>query len=200
VTDAVIVDAIRSPLGKGKPGGSLSGLHAVELLSQTIAQLFSRNDIDPGSVDDVIAGCVSQVGEQAGNVGRMAWLSAGLPVHVPATTVERKCGSSLQAAHFAAQGIMAGAYDVVVVAGVESMSRVPMGSSMIGMDPYGPGVARRYAPGLVPQGISAELTAAKWKLTREQLDEYAAKSHALADEYRTVGGFGDRQHRGARSR
>lgn len=189
MVDAVIVDAVRSPLTKGKPGGALSGLHAVELLAQTISRLLERVDIDPAEVDDVLTGCVSQVGEQAGNIGRMAWLAAGLPEHVPAVTVERKCGSSQQAAHFAAQGIMAGAYDVAVVAGVESMSRIPMGSSVIGMDPYGPSVAGRYAPGLVPQGISAELIAAKWKLSREQQDRYACASHARASTRAAEGGF-----------
>jgi acetyl-CoA acetyltransferase family protein len=178
--DAVIVDAVRSPLTKGKQTGLLAGLHAVELLSQTIAQLLKRTDIDPALVDDVLVGCVQQVGEQAGNVGRMAWLSAGLPQHVPSVTVERKCGSSQQAVHFAAQGIIAGAYDITVVAGVESMSRIPMGSSTIGMDPYGPGVARRYNPGLIPQGVSAELIAARWKITREQQDAYSARSHDRA--------------------
>jgi acetyl-CoA acetyltransferase family protein len=181
VKQAVIVDGVRSPLGRGKEGGALSGLHPVELLAQTISRLLERTGIDPGQVDDVIAGCVSQVGEQAGNVGRMAWLSAGLPVHVPSTTVERKCGSSQQAAHFAAQGVLAGAYDIVVVAGVESMSRIPMGSSAIGMDPYGPGVTRRYAPGLVPQGVSAELIAARWGISRSAMDEYSVRSHRLAD-------------------
>ncbi|WP_435217831.1 thiolase family protein [Streptomyces sp. bgisy034] len=190
MVDAVIVDAVRSPLTKGKPGGALSALHAVELLAQTISQLLERVDIDPAEVDDVLTGCVSQVGEQAGNIGRMAWLAAGLPEHVPAVTVERKCGSSQQAAHFAAQGIMAGAYDVAVVAGAESMSRVPMGSSVIGMDPYGPSVAGRYAPGLVPQGISAELIAAMWKLSREQQDRYACASHARASARAAGGGFG----------
>ncbi|MFE3851715.1 thiolase family protein [Streptomyces griseorubiginosus] len=190
MVDAVIVDAVRSPLTKGKPGGALSALHAVELLAQTISRLLERVDIDPAEVDDVLTGCVSQVGEQAGNIGRMAWLAAGLPEHVPAVTVERKCGSSQQAAHFAAQGIMAGAYDVAVVAGVESMSRVPMGSSVIGMDPYGPSVAGRYAPGLVPQGISAELIAARWKLSREQQDRYACASHARASARAAEGGFG----------
>lgn len=178
--DAVIIDAVRSPLAKGKAGGALAELHAVELLSQTISQLLARNDVDPGLVDDVLVGCVQQVGEQAGNVGRMAWLAAGLPQHVPSTTIERKCGSSQQAAHFAAQGIMAGVYDITVVAGVESMSRIPMGSTTIGMDPYGPSVAQRYAPGLVPQGVSAELIAARWKITREQQDAYSARSHERA--------------------
>ncbi|QYB00595.1 thiolase family protein (plasmid) [Rhodococcus sp. USK10] len=178
--DAVIIDAVRSPLAKGKAGGALAELHAVELLSQTISQLLARNDLDPGLVDDVLVGCVQQVGEQAGNVGRMAWLAAGLPQHVPSTTIERKCGSSQQAAHFAAQGIIAGVYDITVVAGVESMSRIPMGSTTIGMDPYGPSVAQRYAPGLVPQGVSAELIAARWKITREQQDAYSARSHERA--------------------
>jgi acetyl-CoA acyltransferase len=187
--DAVIVDAVRSPMAKGKPGGALSPLHPVELLAQTIKGLLDRVDIDPGEVDDVLAGCVSQVGEQAGNVGRMAWLAAGLPIHVPAVTIERKCGSSQQAAHFAAQGIMAGAYDIAVVAGVESMSRLPMGISAIGMDPYGPSVANRFAPGLVPQGISAELIASRWKLSREQQDAYAVTSHARASERQATGGF-----------
>lgn len=189
MVDAVIVDAVRSPLTKGKPGGALSGLHAVELLAQTIGRLLERVDIDPAEVDDVLTGCVSQVGEQAGNIGRMAWLAAGLPQHVPAVTVERKCGSSQQAAHFAAQGIMAGAYDIAVVAGVESMSRIPMGSSAIGMDPYGPSVASRYSPGLVPQGVSAELIAARWKLSREQQDTYACASHARAAARADSGGF-----------
>ncbi|NMN96714.1 thiolase family protein [Antrihabitans stalactiti] len=189
MVDAVIVDAVRSPLTKGKPGGALSGLHAVELLAQTLGHLFTRNDIDPGEVDDVLTGCVSQVGEQAGNIGRMAWLAAGLPEHVPAVTVERKCGSSQQAAHFAAQGIMSGAYDIAVVAGIESMSRIPMGSSTIGMNPHGPSVAARYAPGLVPQGISAELIAARWKLSRDQQDAYAVQSHARAAARAAAGGF-----------
>jgi acetyl-CoA acyltransferase len=187
--DAVIVDAVRSPLTKGKPGGALSDLHAVELLAQTIKGLLDRVDIDPHEVDDVLTGCVSQVGEQAGNVGRMAWLAAGLPQHVPSVTIERKCGSSQQAAHFAAQGVIAGAYDIAVVAGVESMSRIPMGSSVIGMDPYGPSVAQRYAPGLVPQGIAAELIAAKWKISREQQDAYAVDSHARAGARADAGGF-----------
>jgi acetyl-CoA acetyltransferase family protein len=189
MADAVIVDAVRSPLTKGKPGGALSGLHAVELLAQTIKGLLDRVDIDPADVDDVLAGCVSQVGEQAGNVGRMAWLAAGLPQHVPSVTVERKCGSSQQAAHFAAQGVIAGAYDIAVVAGVESMSRIPMGSTTIGMDPYGPSVAERYAPGLIPQGIAAELIAAKWKRSREQQDSYAVDSHARAGARADAGGF-----------
>lgn len=183
---AVIVDAVRSPMAKGKaakgdkPGGALSTLHPVELLGQVFTQLLARNDFDPGLVDDVITGCVSQVGEQSGPVGRWAWLAAGLPEHVPSTTVHRACGSSQQAADFAAQGIIAGAYDIVIAGGVESMSRIPMGSARIGQDPFGPAVAARYAPGLVPQGVSAELIAARWGFTRRDLDEYSARSHARA--------------------
>ena len=187
--EAVVVDAVRSPMGKGRPGGALSGLHAVELLAQTISGLLARTGVDPARVDDVVTGCVSQAGEQSGNVGRMAWLAAGLPEHVPAVTVERKCGSSQQAVHFAAAGIMSGQYDVVVVAGVESMSRVPMGSSRLGADVHGPSVTARYAPGLVSQGVAAELVAARWKLSREQLDDYAARSHRLAGEAADSGGF-----------
>ncbi len=141
---------------------------------------MARNDIDPARVDDVIAGCVSQVGEQSGPVGRWAWLAAGLPESVPSVAVHRACGSSQQAADFAAQAVIAGACDIVVAAGVESMSRIPMFTARIGQDPFGPSVAQRYAPGLVPQGISAELVAARWKLDRESIDEFAARSHANA--------------------
>ncbi|WP_103380632.1 thiolase family protein [Pseudonocardia dioxanivorans] len=184
-----VIDAVRSPMGRGKPGGALSGVHAVDLLAATVAALLERTGVDPGRIDDVVTGCVSQAGEQSGNVGRMAWLAAGFPEHVPSVTVERKCGSSQQAVHFAAQGILAGAYDLVVVAGAESMSRVPMGSARLGADPYGPSVTARYAPGLVAQGVSAELVAARWKLSREQLDDYAARSHARAAAAADSGGF-----------
>jgi len=146
-------------------------------------------DIDPGSVDDVLVGCVSQAADQAGCPGRAAWLAAGGPEHVPAVTIDRRCGSSQQAAHFAAQGVMAGAYDVAVVAGIESMSRVPMGSARMGVDPFGPSVAQRYAPGLVPQGVSAELIAAKWGLDRSDLDAFAVRSHQRATAARDGGAF-----------
>jgi acetyl-CoA acetyltransferase family protein len=184
--DAVIIDAVRSPMAKGrperdgKPGGAFATLHPVELLGQTLRALMDRNDIDPAEVDDVVMGCVSQVGEQAGPVGRWAWLAAGLPEHVPATTIDRRCGSSQQAADFAAMGVMVGAYDVVVAGGVESMSRVPMFSARMGKDPVGPSVARRYAPGLVPQGISAELIASRFGLDRRDLDVFSARSHQAA--------------------
>ncbi|MBC9729652.1 thiolase family protein [Streptomyces sp. TRM68367] len=179
--DAVVVEAVRTPIGKGKPNGTLAHVHPVELLAHTLRTLIERSGVDPALVDDVIGGTVDQVGEQAMNTTRYAALSAGFPEAVPATTVDRQCGSSQQAVHFAAQGVMAGAYDLVVACGVESMSRVPMWSNVPdGKDPFGPGVAARYPEGLVPQGISAELIAAKWSLTREQLDAFAVASHHKA--------------------
>ncbi|KAB1645124.1 thiolase family protein [Gulosibacter chungangensis] len=178
--EAVIVDAIRTPIGRGKPGGLLADIHPVDLLAQTLQQLVSRSDLDPGTVDDVLIGCVSQVSEQSATPGRMAWLGAGFPEHVPAVTIDRKCGSSQQAVSFAAQAIMSGTADIVVAGGVESMSRVPMGSARAGADPYGELVGERYSPGLTSQGVGAELVAAKYGLTREQLDEYSVRSHQLA--------------------
>lgn len=174
-----MVDAVRSATGKGKMGGALSGLHSVELLGQVLKGLMARNDVDPGEVEDVLIGCVSQAADQAGTPGRWAWLAAGLPEHVPSVTIDRRCGSSQQALHFAAQGIIAGVYDVAVAGGVESMSRVPMGTARMGADPFGPSAQARYG-GLVSQGISAELVAAKWKLDREAQDAYAARSQQLA--------------------
>ena len=187
--DAVIVDAVRTGSGRGKPGGALSSVHPADLLSQTLGALLSRNDFDPALIDDVIAGCVSQTGEQALNVARTAALRAGLPESVPGTSVDRQCGSSQQAAHFAAQGVIAGAYDIVVACGVESMSRIPMGASSQGQDPTVGPLSDRYPDGLVNQGVSAELIAAKWGLDRATLDEYAARSHRLADEAHTAGRF-----------
>ncbi|MEV5339876.1 thiolase family protein [Streptomyces sp. NPDC052676] len=179
--DAVIVEAVRTPIGKGKPNGSLAHVHPVELLAHTLRTLVERSGVDPARIDDVIGGTVDQVGEQAMNTTRYAVLSAGFPESVPATTVDRQCGSSQQAVHFAAQGVMSGAYDLAVACGVESMSRVPMWSNVPpGADPFGPGVAERYPDGLVPQGISAELIAAKWSLTREQMDTFAVSSHHKA--------------------
>ncbi|WP_354699687.1 Steroid 3-ketoacyl-CoA thiolase [Paraconexibacter sp. AEG42_29] len=192
---AVIVDAVRSPMAKGRaakddrPGGALSELHPVELLAQTIKGLMDRNDVDPGEVEDVMIGCVSQVGEQGGPAGRWAWLGAGFPEHVPATTIDRRCGSSQQAADFAAQGVMCGTYDIVVAGGIESMSRVPMFTARMGRDIYGESVNDRYAPGLVPQGISAELIAARWGLTRHELDVFSARSHDRAAATADGGGF-----------
>jgi acetyl-CoA acyltransferase len=180
--EAVIVDAVRTPVGKGKPGGALSGWHPVDLLAETLQGLVERTGIDPGIVDDVITGCVSQVGQQAFNVGRNAVLAAGFPESVPSTSIDRQCGSSQQAVHFAAQGVIAGAYDVAIASGVEVMSRVPMGSSVAGDNPFGTRILERYEGGLVNQGISAELIAAKWGLSREDVDAFAAESHRRAVE------------------
>ncbi|QOV33203.1 thiolase family protein [Streptomyces ferrugineus] len=189
MTDAVIVDAVRTPSGRGKPGGQLSGIHPTELLSGVLRALVARNDLDPVLVDDVIAGCVGQAGEQAMNIARSAVLGAGFPESVPATTIDRQCGSSQQAASFAAQGVIAGAYDVVIACGVESMSRVPMGSALQGREPFGPGLAARYPDGLVNQGVAAELIAARWKFDRDALDAYAARSHARATAAAESGAF-----------
>jgi acetyl-CoA acetyltransferase family protein len=186
---AVLVDAVRSPMGRGKPGGALSQVHPVDLLAQVFQALVARTGLDPGSIDDVLVGCVSQNGEQSATPGRQAVLAAGWPEHVPSVTIERKCGSGQQALDFAVQGVVAGAYDIVVAAGVESMSRVPMGSARGDADPHGPLVARRYAPGLVPQGISAELVARKWGIPRSQLDAYAARSHRRAAAAAADGSF-----------
>ncbi|MDP9341846.1 MAG: acetyl-CoA C-acyltransferase [Actinomycetota bacterium] len=176
--EAVIVEAVRSPIGKRN--GSLSGTHPVDLLATVLQELVARSGVDPGLIEDNITGCVSQVGEQSLNVGRNGWLAAGLPETIPSTTVDRQCGSSQQAAHFAAQGVIAGAYDVVVASGVENMTRVPMGSSMAGAMPFSTQLMTRYEGKLVPQGISAELIATKWDLSREQQDDFAYRSHIRA--------------------
>jgi len=191
MTTAVIVDAVRT--AGGKRNGKLRNWHAVDLASEPLKALQARNDFDPAQVDDVITGCVMQVGEQALNIGRSAVLAAGWPESVPATTVDRQCGSSQQAVHFAAQGVMAGAYDMVVAGGVEAMTRVPMGSSVVrevGF-PFGPRVQARYAAvgGLVSQGISAEMIADRWGLSREDLDAYGARSQQRAARANAEGRF-----------
>ncbi|MEV6063975.1 thiolase family protein [Nocardia asteroides] len=179
--DAVIVEAVRTPIGRGKPNGALHDVHPVDLLAHSLRAVVERSGIDPALIDDVIGGIVTQVGEQGSNMTRRAALAAGYPESVPATTVDRQCGSSQQAIHFAAQGVIAGAYDIVVAAGVESMGRVPMGANMVGATDFsGVAFAERYPDELVPQGISAELIAAKWGLTRTQLDEFALMSHEKA--------------------
>ena len=180
--EAVIVDAVRTPIGRGKPGGALSGWHPADLLGEVLSDLVDRTGVDPGTIDDVITGCVSQAGQQAFNIARHGLLAAGFPESVPATSVDRQCGSSQQAVHFAAQGVIAGSYDIAIAAGVESMSRVPMFSSAMGEDPAGPRVADRYRDrgGLVNQGISAEMIAAKWGFSREDLDRFSAESHQRA--------------------
>jgi acetyl-CoA acyltransferase len=190
---AVIVDAIRSPLGKGKPGGALSDVHPVELLAQLLTGLIDRNGVDPGAIDDVMIGNVTQAGEQGGTPARQAVLAAGFPTHVPGVTVERKCGSGLQAIEFAAQSIAAGVNDLVIAGGVESMSRVPMGSNRMGADVYGPSVIDRFGD-LVSQGVAAELVAAKWCMSRAQLDEYSQASNERAAYAQAQGWFDDEIH------
>jgi acetyl-CoA acyltransferase len=185
---AVIVDAIRSPLGKGKSTGALAQVHPVDLLAQLLTGIVERNGIDPASVDDVVMGNVTQAGEQGGTPARQAALAAGFPVSVPGVTVERKCGSGQQAIEFATYAVMAGAYDIVIAGGVESMSRVPMGSNRMGADVYGPLVNQRF-PELFSQGIAAELVAEKWGFTRAQLDDYAAESSIRAAKARADGLF-----------
>ncbi|MFM7617411.1 MAG: thiolase family protein [Actinomycetes bacterium] len=184
---AVIVDAVRTPLGRRN--GTLKGIHPVDLASHTLKALVERTGIDPGLIEDVIMGCVMQVGEQGLNVGRNAALAAGFPESVVGTTIDRQCGSSQQAAHFAAQGVIAGAYDVVVAAGVENMTRVPMGASVIKDSyPFGPEMQGRY-PNLVPQGISAELISEKWGISRDENDAFAVQSHHRAAQARAEGRF-----------
>jgi len=188
MTSAVIVDVVRTASGRGKPGGALSSVHPVRLLATTLRALVERNGIDSAIVDDVIAGCVSQAFDKALNIARIAALYGGFPESVPGTSIDRQCGSSQQAAHFAAQGVIAGAYDVVIACGVESMSRVPMGTSAKGGAAYAP-LAERYPEGLASQGIGAEIIAGRWKLDRAALDEYSARSHQRAAHTAATGGF-----------
>ena len=192
MTTAVIVDAIRTPLGKRN--GRLKEWHPVDLAAETLRAVVERTGIDPVLIDDVVMGCVMQVGEQGVNIGRNAVLAAGFPETVPGTTVDRQCGSSQQAAHFAAQGVIAGAYDIVIAAGVEVMTRVPMGASMadgkFGI-PFGPKVGARYASvgGLVPQGISAEMIAEKWNISRDDMDRFGLRSQQYAARATAEGRF-----------
>jgi len=186
---AVIVDAVRSPLGRRN--GKLKDVHPVDLAATVLRALVERNGLDPALVEDVIMGCVMQVGEQGVNVARNAALAAGFPESTVGTTVDRQCGSSQQAAHFAAQGVIAGAYDVVIAAGVENMTRVPMGASVVEGKygfPFGPMMTTRY-PNLVPQGISAELISEKWGISREQNDAFSVESHRRAARATEEGRF-----------
>ncbi len=181
ITDAVIVGAVRTPIGKGKASGALHGVHPVDMLAHSLRTLVERTGIDPTLIDDVITGTVTQADEQGQNIARNAVLAAGFPESVPATTINRQCGSSQQAISFAAQGVMSGAYDVVVAAGVESMGRVPMMSDVRpGADPFGVDLAQRYPEGFIPQGYSAELISARWGFSRTQLDEFTLSSHEKA--------------------
>src|SRR5215469_16661604 len=176
--EAVVVEAVRTAIGKR--GGALSQAHAVDLSADVLTALAARTGIDPAIVDDVIWGCVGQVGDQAGNIGRFAVLAAGWPESVPGTTINRACGSSQQALEFAFAGVISGAYDVVVAGGVEIMTRVPLGASRQGGFPYGPAVMARYDNVEFNQGLGAELIAERWRLSRQQLDDYSARSHELA--------------------
>ena len=187
--EAVIVDAVRTPLGRRD--GMLKGWHPVDLLAHALNGLVQRNKLSPDLIDDVIAGCVMQVGEQSVNVARNAVLAAGFPESVPGTTVDRQCGSSQQAIHFAAQGVIAGSYDVAIACGVESMTRVPMGASAVNGpgQPFGPAMMRRYNNAQFNQGISAEMMAERWKLDRESLDRYSLESHRRAARATEQGWF-----------
>jgi acetyl-CoA acyltransferase len=191
--EAVIVDAVRTPIGRRN--GSLALVHPVDLLAGLLRQLLDRNRLEPGQVDDVIVGCVDQIGEQAANIARNAWLSAGLPESVPAVTLDRQCGSSLQALHFAAQGVMSGAYDIAIAAGVESMTRVPM-LSTVGVHgfPMTQAMQERYRMDrwnrhFFDQALGAEMIAKQWGLTREELDRFGLRSHRLAAAARERGSF-----------
>jgi acetyl-CoA acetyltransferase family protein len=177
---AVVVDVVRSPFARGRAGGALDGVHPVDLYAQTLQALVRRTCVDSGLIEDVITGCVIQIAEQSGNIGRQAVLAAGLPERVPAVTLDRKCGSAQQAFDFAAQGVIAGAYDLAVAGGVEMMSLLPMRANRMGKDNEGPAFHRRYPLGLARQGVSAELIAARWKISRDDMDEYALNSHARA--------------------
>lgn len=187
--DAVIVDAVRTPIGKRN--GSLASVHAADLSAKVLGALVERTGIDPGTVDDVIWGCVTQIGDQSSNVGRFAVLAAGWPEHVPAVTVNRACGSSQQAVDQAAHAVMAGQYDLVVAGGVETMSRVPLGSHRTTGQPYGPAALARYGGVEFSQGTGAELIAERWGLSRTRLDEFAAESHAKAAAAIDAGVFDD---------
>jgi acetyl-CoA acyltransferase len=187
--EAVIVDALRTPIARGRAGGALAGVHPVDLLAHVLDALVTRNGFDPALIDDVVAGCVTQAGEQAANIARNAVLAAGLPERVPGTTVDRQCGSSLQAVQFAAQAVMCGAAEIVVACGVESMSRASWGTAAGASDVYGHRMAGRYPDGLVHQGVAAELVTAHWGLSRTELDEFSAESHLRAAAATARGDF-----------
>jgi len=188
-SEAVLVDVVRTPVGRGKPGGALSDVHPVDLAAGVLQKILERNALESAQIDDVLLGCVSQVGEQSMNIARQAVLAAGFDESVPGATIDRQCGSSQQAVHIAAQGIIAGAYDTVLVGGVESMSRVPLGSSTASGSPMSPRLRARYPDGLVNQGVSAELIAQRWNFSRADLDAYAAQSHRRAAEAWAAGFF-----------
>lgn len=189
MTDAVIVSAVRTPVGRRK--GGLSQVHPADLSAHVLDALIARTGIEPGIVDDVVWGCVSQVGEQTFDIARTAVLSAGWPEHVPGTTVDRQCGSSQQAVHFAAAGLVSGQYDVAVAGGVESMSRVPMGSAQEFGNPLGERYQARYGSDFPNQGIGAEMIAEEWGISRSELDEFSLMSHERAAAAQDAGLFDD---------
>ena len=187
--ETVIVEAVRTPVGKRN--GGLSGFHAADLSALVLNALVERAGISPEIIDDVVWGCVSQVGDQSSNIGRYSVLAAGWPEHIPGTTVNRACGSSQQALDFAVQAVMSGQQDVVVAGGVEVMSRVPLGAARATGQPYGPKVFERYRDFSFNQGISAEMISQKWGFSRTQLDEYSAQSHERAAAAQDAGAFRD---------
>jgi acetyl-CoA acyltransferase len=187
--ETVIVEAVRTPVGKRN--GGLSSMHAADLSAIVLTELVERTGIDPDIIDDVVWGCVSQVGDQSSNIGRYAVLAAGWPESIPGTTINRACGSSQQALDFAVQAVMSGQQDVVVAGGVEVMSRVPLGSARATGQPYGPKVLERYSGFSFNQGLSAEMIAKQWGFSRTRLDEYSALSHERAAAAQDSGAFID---------
>ncbi|MEI7623894.1 MAG: acetyl-CoA C-acetyltransferase [Actinomycetes bacterium] len=195
MAEAYIIDAVRTPVGRR--GGGLSDVHPADLGAAPIVELFNRVDVDPGLVDDVIYGCVDTIGGQAGDIARTAWLVAGMPQHVPGTTIDRQCGSSQQAVHFAAQGVMSGTQDLVVAGGVQQMSQIPISSAMLVAEPFGftdpftgsKGWVARYGDGEVSQFNSAEMIAEKWDISRDDMEAFAVESHERAIRARAEGRF-----------
>jgi len=195
MAEAYIIDAVRTPVGRR--GGGLSDVHPADLGAAPIVELFNRVDVDPALVDDVIYGCVDTIGGQAGDIARTAWLVAGMPQHVPGTTIDRQCGSSQQAVHFAAQGVMSGTQDLVVAGGVQQMSQIPISSAMLVAEPFGftdpftgsKGWVARYGDGEVSQFNSAEMIAEKWNISRDDMEAFAVESHERAIRARAEGRF-----------
>ena len=193
--EAYIIDAVRTPIGRKK--GSLAGVHPADLGAHPIKALIARTGIDPALVDDVVWGCCDTIGPQAGDIGRTVWLVAGLPQHVPGTTIDRQCGSSQQALHFAAQGVMSGTQDLVVAGGSQAMNAIPISAAMLAAEPYGfanpfntsPGWVARYGDGVLNQINSAEMIAAKWQISRAEMEAFAVASHARAQAAQDAGWF-----------
>ncbi len=195
MAEAFIIDTVRTPVGKR--GGSLSQIHPADLGAHTLRELVARTGIDAGAVDDVVMGCLDTIGSQAGDVGRTAWLAAGLPEHVPGTTIDRQCGSSQQAVHFAAQGVMSGTQDLVVAAGLQNMSRIPISSAMLVAEQFGDtdpfsgstGWVERYGDQEVSQFRGADMIAEKWDISREDMEAFAIESHTRALKAQANGAF-----------